>query len=86
MVVLEVDVGELSFYLGFFLRIFCSGVLVADGGVEVDSSDGGVAVACWGNRGSFHFFVGVHGVGDCADCRGGGGGIILCEFVDGVDG
>ena len=76
MVVLEVDVDGL-----------CSGVLVADGGVAVDLSDGGVAVACWGNRGRFRFFVGVRGVGDCNDCRGaGGGGVMLCEFVDGVDG
>ena len=65
----------------------CSGVLVADGGAEVDLSDGGVAVACWGNRGSFRFFVGVRGVGDCDDCRGaGGGGVMLCELVDGVEG
>ena len=55
-----------------------SGVLVADGGV---------VVACWGSQGSFRFFVGVRGVGDCDDCRvAGGGGVLLCEFDDGVEG
>ena len=45
-------------------------------------------MACWGSRGSFRFFVGVRGVGDCDDCRvaGGGGGVLLCEFDDGVEG
>ena len=55
----------------------CSGVLVADGDAEVNSSDGGVAVACWGSRGSFRFFLGVRGVGDCDDCRSSGGGLGL---------
>ena len=53
---------------------FFGGVLVADGGAEVDSSDGGVPVACWGSRVSFRFFLGVRGVVDCDDCRGAGGG------------
>ena len=55
----------------------CSGVLVVDGGAEVDTLDGGVAVVCWGSRGSFRFFLGVRGVGDWDDCRGAGGGLGL---------
>ena len=81
MVVLEVDLdgpGELSLRFCFFLRILGSEVLVADGGVFV---------ACWGSRESFRYFVGVRGVGDCDDCRGdGGGGVLLSEFDDGVEG
>ena len=61
----------------FFLRIVGSGVLVAVGGV---------IVACWVSWGSFRFFVGVRGVGDCDDYRGAGGdGVLLCEFDDGVE-
>ena len=61
MVVLEVDEdghGELSLSFGFFLRILGSGV-----------AGGGVVVACWGSRGSFRFFVGVRGVGNCDELR-----------------
>ena len=80
---------EGSVYFSFFLRILGSGVL---------GSDGGVVVACWGRNVSFRFMgrkvswsvlvgTGVRGVGDCDDCRGaGGGGVLLCEFDDGVEG
>ena len=64
----------------FFLRIVGSGV----SGVLV--AVGGVIVACWVSWGSFRFFVGVRGVGDCDDYRGAGGdGVLLCEFDDGVE-
>ena len=44
-----------------------------------------VVVACWGSRGSFRFFVGMRGVGDCDDLRLGlGPKSEMVKWVDGV--
>ena len=82
VVKLEVYVrdGEDSLYLGIFLLMLGSGVLV---------SDGGVCVAFWGRNVSLRFKGRIvsWSVVEGTCCRGGGGGgDLLSEADDGVYG